>query len=55
MHNVLNNTMHDEDDSIYDEDESSKEENEDEIETHTNNGEQNNKLLTTKFEIKVEN
>ena len=39
-HNVLNNTMHDEDDSIYDEDESSEEEYIIEIETPTNNGQQ---------------
>ena len=59
VHNVLNNAMHDEDYSIYDEDESSEEENEDEIQTNENNGEQNNiqdnKLLTTNFEIKVDN
>ena len=38
VHNVLNNTMHDEDDSIHDEDESSEEEHVTEIETHTDNG-----------------
>ena len=58
-HNVLNNTIHDEDDSIHEEDESSEEENMNEIETCENNGEQNNiqedKLLTTNFEVKVEN
>ena len=50
--------MHNEDDSIHDENESS-EENVTDIETHENNGEQNNKqedkLLTTNFEVKVEN
>ena len=59
VHNVLNNIMHDEDDTIYDEDESSEEENEDEIQSHQKNGEQNNKqdnkLLTTNFEVEVEN
>ena len=49
IHNVLNNTINDEHDSIYDEDESSQEENVKEIELHENNGEQNvkqeNKLL----------
>ena len=59
VHNVLNNTMHDEDDSIHDEDESSEEEDVTEIKTHADNGEQtniqDNKLLTTNFEAKVEN
>ena len=48
----MNGTIHDEDDS-------SEDENVYEIETHTENGEQNNiqenKLLTTNFEVKVEN
>ena len=59
IHNVLNNTMHDEVDSIYDEAESSEEEHVTEIQPYTDNGEQNNKqdnkLLTTNFEVKVEN
>ena len=46
-------------DTTIHEDESSEEENVTEIEIPTNNGEQNNvqdnKLLTTNFEIKVEN
>ena len=50
IHNVCN-TKHDEDDS-------SQDENVIEIEPHTVNGEQNNaqdnKLLTTNFEVKVE-
>ena len=58
-HIVLNNTIHDEDDSIHEEDESSEEENMNEIETYEDNGEQNkiqeDKLLTTNFEVKVEN
>ena len=58
-HNVLNNTMHDEDESIYDEDESSEEEHVNEIQPYKENGEQNNvqenKLLTANFEVKVEN
>ena len=59
VHNVLNNTMHDEDDSIQDEDDSPEHENITENETYQDNGEQNNvednKLLTTNFEVKVEN
>ena len=50
--------MHAEDDSIHDEDDSSDEEHMCEIETHTDNGEQksiqDNRLLTTNFEVKVE-
>ena len=57
IHYVLNNTLHDEDDSIHDEDESSEEEHVTEIETYFVNGEQNNiqgnKLLTTNLEVKV--
>ena len=59
VHNVLNSTMHDEDDSIQDEDDSPEHENITENETYQDNGEQNNvqdnKLLTTNFEVKVEN
>ena len=51
--------MHDEDNSSEPEDDSSEENSKNEIETHTNNGEQNNiqdnKLLSTNFEVKVEN
>ena len=58
IHDVYNKTMQDEDDSTHDEDDLSEEENAIEIETPTNNGEknnvQNNKLLTTNFEVKVE-
>ena len=58
-HNALNNRMRDEDNSTYDEDESSDEEHLTDIETQTGNGEQNNiqenKLLTTNLEVKVEN
>ena len=55
----MNETTHDEDNSSETEDDSSEDENVYEIETHTENGEQNNiqenKLLTTNFEVKVEN
>ena len=51
--------MHDEDDSTCDEDDLSKEEDVIEIETSTMNGEQNNgkenKLLTTNFQVEIEN
>ena len=66
VHNVLNNTMHDQDDSIHDEDNSSEPEDDsseensvNEIQPYTENGEQNNvqedELLTTNFEVNVEN
>ena len=66
VHNALNNIMHDEDNSIHDQENSSEDENDTsdensviEIETPINNGDQNsiheNKLLTTNFEVKVEN
>ena len=52
VHNVLNETTHDQDDS-------SEDENMIEIEPHSVNGEKNNqkenKLLTTNFEVKVGN
>ena len=59
VHNVLNKTIHDEDDSIDNEDELSQEEHVDEIQTYGDNGEQTNltenKLLTTNFKVKGEN
>ena len=56
--NVLNETTHDEENVSEAEDDTSQEENVTEMQTYENNGEQNvqdNKLLTTKFEVKVEN
>ena len=54
-HNIVNETIHDEDDSS----EESEEENMNEMQTYENNGEQNNaqedKLLTTNFEVKGKN
>ena len=51
----MNETIHDEDDSSAE----SEEENMNEMQIHENNGEQDNaqedKLLTTNFEIKAEN
>ena len=59
IHNVCNTTMHDEYDLIHDEDDSSQDEHVTEIAPHTVNQEQNNgkedKLLTTDFEVKMEN
>ena len=59
IHNGLNNIMYHEDNSSEPEDESSEGENITDIETHTNNEEQNNihenKLLYTNLEVKVEN
>ena len=66
VHNGWSNTMHDQDDSIHDEDnssepehESSEEESVHKIHPYTVNGEQSNeqdnKFLTTNFEVKVEN
>ena len=58
VHNVLNNTIHDEDDSIHDEDESPDEEHATEIETYEDNGEQskekNSLLPTLKLKLKTE-
>ena len=54
----MNETTHDEENSSETEDDTSQEENVTEIQTYKNNGEQNvqdNKLLTTNFEVKVEN
>ena len=52
-------TLHDVDKSSEPEDDSSEENSVNEIQPHTENGEQNNiqedKLLTTNFEVKVEN
>ena len=54
-HNIVNEKIHDEDDSSAE----SEEENMNEMQTYENNGEQNNaqedKVLTTNFELKVEN
>ena len=56
---MYNTRMHDEDDSIHDEDDLSEDKNVAEIETYEVNVEQNNmkedKLLSTNFEVKVEN
>ena len=59
IHNGLNNTMNDEDNSSDPENDSSKENSIHQIQPYRENGEQNNeqedKLLITKFEVKVEN
>ena len=58
VHNVLNETIHDEENSSEAENDTSQEENVIEMQTYKNNGEQNKpeeKLLTTNFEVKVEN
>ena len=59
VHNVLNNSIHDQENSSEDENDTSDGNSVDEMQTHENNGEQNNKqdnkLLTTNFEVKVEN
>ena len=58
LNNVLNETTHDEENSSETEDETTEEENVVEMQTYENNGEQNvqdNKLLTTNFEVKVKN
>ena len=58
IHNVLNETIHDEEnssESVYD---TPEDENVTEMQTYENNGEQNKqeeKLLTTNFEVKVKN
>ena len=58
VHNMCNTTMHDADDSTHDEDDSLEDENVTRIETYADNAEQNNeqenKLITTNFEVKVE-
>ena len=59
IHDVSNTTMHDEDNSPEPQDDSSEENSVNEIQPHTEIGEQNseqdNKLLTTNFEVKVGN
>ena len=58
VHNVFNQTTHDEENVSEAEDDASQEENVIEMQTYENNGEQNKqeeKLLTTNFEVKVEN
>ena len=54
----MNETIHDEEIISEAEDDTSEEDNVTEIQTYENNGEQNkqeNKLLTTNFEVKVKN
>ena len=54
----MNETIHDEENSSEAEDDTSEDENVTEMQTYENNGEQNkqeDKLLTTNFEVKVEN
>ena len=56
IHNVLNETTHDEENVSEAENDTSQEENVIEIQTYENNGEQNKpeeKLLITNFEVKV--
>ena len=58
LHNVLNETIHDEENSSEAEDDTSQEENIIEMQIYENNREQNkqeDKLLTTNFEVKVKN
>ena len=58
VRNVLNETTHDEENVLETEDDTSDEENVIEMQIYENNGEQNkpeDKLLTTNFEVKVEN
>ena len=58
VHNVLNETTHDEENVSETEDDTSEDESVTEIQTYENNGKENikeNKLLTTNFEVKVEN
>ena len=55
----MNNTIYDEENSSEDQNDTSEKENLNETQIYENNGEQNNaqeeKLLTTNFEVKVEN
>ena len=54
----MNETIHDEENSSEAEDDTSEEQNLNEMQTYENNGKKNrqeNKLLTTNFEVKVEN
>ena len=56
--NVLNETIHDEENSSEAEDHTSEEQNLNEMQTYENNGEQNkqeDKLITTNIEVKVKN
>ena len=56
LHNVLNETIHDEENSSEAEDDTSQEENIIEMKIYENNREQNkqeDKLLTPNFEVKV--
>ena len=58
VHSVFNQTTHDEQNVLETEDDTSDEENVTQMQTYENNGEQNKqegKLLTTNFEVKVEN
>ena len=58
VHNVLNETIHHEEYSSEFEDDTPEDENVTEMQTYENNGEQNKqeeKLLTTNFEVKVKN
>ena len=58
VHSVLNEATHDEQNVLETEDDTSDEENVTQMQTYENNGEQNkqeDKLLTTNFEVKVEN
>ena len=59
VHHGMNETTHDEENSSEAEDHTSEDENVAEMQTYENNGElnneQENKLLTTNFEVKVEN
>ena len=59
VHHGMNETTHDEENSSEAEDDTLEDENGAEMQTYENNGEQNNeqedKLLTTNFEVKVEN
>ena len=58
VHNVMNETTHDEENVSETEDDTSEEQNLNQMQTYGNNGEQNkqeDKLLTTNFEVKVKN
>ena len=58
VHNVLNETIHDEENSAEFVDDTPEDENATEMQTYENNGEQNKqeeKLLTTNLEVKVRN
>ena len=56
VHNVLNETIHDEENSSEAEDDKLEEQNLNQMQTYDNNGEHNeqeDKFLTTNFEVKV--